>query len=62
MKIERIKKGMTQIDLWMKSGIPQWRLSLIERGIMPKPEEANKIAAALEMPKGELFADLGKSY
>jgi hypothetical protein len=57
MKIERIKQQVTQIDLWMKTGIPQWRISLIERGIIPKPEEAGKIAIALRASVGELFPD-----
>ena len=47
MKIERIKKGITQVDLWMETGIPQWRISLIERGIDPKPAEAQRIAETL---------------
>jgi hypothetical protein len=55
MKIERIRREVTQIDLWMKTGIPQWRLSLIERGIVPKPEEAEMIASALGVERGELF-------
>jgi transcriptional regulator with XRE-family HTH domain len=55
MKIERVKKGITQIDLWMRSGIPQWRISLIERGITPKPDEAAKIAEVLSVTEEELF-------
>jgi len=40
MKLTRIKKEITQVDLWMKTGIPQWRLSLIERGKENKELEA----------------------
>ena len=58
MKMERIRREITQVDLWMKTGIPQWRLSLIERGIVPKEGEAQKIAEALEVPLAELFADI----
>lgn len=47
LKLVRIKKEVTQVDLWMKSGVPQWRISLIERGIPPRDEEAKKIANAL---------------
>ena len=55
LKLERIKRGKTQTDLFLKTGIPQWRISLIERGISPKSEERRKIAKALGVPEGELF-------
>ena len=55
MKIERMKKEITQIDLWMITDIPQWRLSLIERGIHPREDEAIKIAEALEQDVKFLF-------
>jgi transcriptional regulator with XRE-family HTH domain len=55
LKIERIKKDLTQIQLWMKTGIPQWRLSQIERGIIPTPDEKQKIADALDVEAERLF-------
>ncbi|HUN53993.1 MAG TPA: helix-turn-helix transcriptional regulator [Smithella sp.] len=55
MKLARIKKEMSQIDLWIKTGIPQWRLSLLERGIRPKPEEAKIVAEVLEEKQEEIF-------
>jgi transcriptional regulator with XRE-family HTH domain len=55
MKLERIKKGMSQIDLCMKTDVPQWRISLIERGIVPKPEEAQRIAKALDCRLKDIF-------
>ena len=58
MKLKRIEKEVTQIDLWMQTGIPQWRISLIERGVHPRLEEAEKIAAVLEMSERELFPQL----
>ncbi len=58
LKMARIKKELTQIDLWMMCGVPQWRLSLIERGIAPTEIEAHEIAEALEIPLAELFADI----
>ena len=58
MRLERIKKEITQIDLWMKTGIPQWRVSLIERGILPKKEEAEKIAEALDCQIEEIFSQI----
>lgn len=55
LKVERVKRGITHIDLWMKSGVPQWRISLIERGISPKPNEAKKITKALGLDEQILF-------
>jgi transcriptional regulator with XRE-family HTH domain len=53
-KLERVKRGMSQCDLWMQTGIPQWRISLIERGLPPKPEEARRLADALGLPMGAI--------
>ena len=47
MKLERIRRGLSQIDLWVQTGIPQWRISLIERGLPPKPDERQKLAEVL---------------
>ena len=55
LRIERVKKGLTQCDISMKTGIPQWRLSLLERGIPPLPEEAKKIAETLNADAKILF-------
>lgn len=57
LKIERIKKGMTQSSLSLSSGIPQWRLSLIERGIHAKFDEKQKIATALGCQIDEIFPE-----
>jgi len=54
MKLERIKRGLSQIDLWMQTGIPQWRISLIERGLPPKPDERRKLAQALRVSEDEI--------
>jgi transcriptional regulator with XRE-family HTH domain len=51
IKLERIKLGWSQIDLWMQTGVPQWRISLIERGLPPKPDERRKLAEALGIPE-----------
>ncbi len=64
MKFIRFQKGLTQVDLWQLTGIPQWRLSLIERGLLPKAEEADKIAGALGKDQRKVFpcvADQAKS-
>jgi len=55
MKLIRFQKGLTQVDLWQLTGIPQWRLSLIERGLLPKAEEANKISKVLGREQREIF-------
>ena len=55
LKLQRISKEVTQIDLWMKTGIPQWRISLIERGIHPKAEEAEELAKALDCKVADIF-------
>jgi len=55
LKIERIKQEINQLDLWSKTGIPQWRISLIERGISPREDEAKKIADALGCDSKYLF-------
>ena len=51
LKIERVKKDLTQYQLWMKTDIPQWRISLIERGLPPTPDERRKLAEALGIPE-----------
>ncbi len=52
----RFERSMTQLDLMIRTGIPQSRLSTIERGYYPvKPKEAKKIARALGMKVAELF-------
>lgn len=50
MKIERIKKELTQEALGRLTGIPQYRVSLIERGIEPKEWERQMLTEALNLP------------
>jgi len=57
MRLERTKREITQIDLWMKTGIPQWRISLIERGIQPKLNEKKKIAKVLGCKVADIFSE-----
>ena len=59
LKIQRMVKGFSQVVLWEKTGIPQWRLSLIERGVAASPDEAGKISQALDVPVEELFETSG---
>jgi len=55
LRLERVKQGKTQIDIFLATGIPQWRISLLERGIPPKDEEVEKLAQTLNVPSEELF-------
>ena len=49
LKIARILKGTSQWDLSTKTGIPNYRISLIENGrVEPKPEELRALAEALQ--------------
>jgi len=49
----RRSTGISLRELEQLTKINRGRLSIIERGVMPTPEEAAKIVAAL-FPKGEV--------
>jgi transcriptional regulator with XRE-family HTH domain len=55
LKIARIKADLSQVKLADLAGTYQTRLSAIERGKRPDPEEAERIAQAVGVPPGELF-------
>ena len=55
MKIRRITVGKSQTGLEEDTGIGQWRISLIERGLPPQPNEAAKIASALGVKPEDIF-------
>ena len=55
MKIHRVMVGKSQLEIERDSGIPQWKISLIERGLPPNPDEAAKIANALGVKPAEIF-------
>lgn len=55
MKIRRIIVGKSQLELERETGIGQWRISLIERGIAPQPNEAGLIASALRVKPEDIF-------
>lgn len=58
MKLHRVKREVSQTDLFLRTGIPQWRISLIERGILPRSEEARKIAKELGADIKKLFPEI----
>ena len=61
IKLKRVQKEISQTDLFLKTGIPAWRISLIERGIIPQEAEAEKLAHALNAPVNELFPALAQA-
>ena len=56
----RFFKGLNQWDIAVKTGIPQSKLSLIERGyVTPKEDEKKKIAKILGYRVTEIFPENG---
>ena len=55
LRLERLKAGKSQIDLWVDTGIQQWRISLIERGVSPRPDEIKLLSKALNIEPYYLF-------
>jgi len=51
IRLERLKRGLRQQDLWTQTGIPQWRISLIENGMTPRPDERKILANVLDIPE-----------
>jgi len=54
-KIERVKRELTQAELSARSGVPQHRISLLERGVRPRPDEVKALADVFEVNPEELF-------
>ena len=52
-KVERIKRGLRQVDVAELSGLTQTKISEIERGVQPKAHEK----AALEKIFGAIKRD-----
>ena len=46
----RLAAGLSLREVARRSGVNPGRLSIIERGVSPSPEEAAKILAALREP------------
>ncbi len=49
-RLKRVRLGLTQYDLWRETGIPQSRISLLERGFYElKPDEDERLRSVLKM-------------
>lgn len=61
LRIERIKRGWKQWDVTRRTFgfVNQCRVSLLERGLPPKPVEAAALATLFNVPPTELFAPAG---
>lgn len=59
IRLERLKRGWSQMDLGSRCGIGQWRLSLLENGMPPKPDERKKLSEALNIPEDEIGRSVG---
>ena len=60
LKIQRAIRGFTQFDIFLKAGIAQSRLSLIENGyLIPKDEEKLKLAKVLKCRIEDIFPENG---
>lgn len=56
MRLRIARKGLTQWELTLKTGISQTRISLIENGyVKPTEDEKVKIAEALGLKVEEVF-------
>lgn len=58
LKSKRLEAGLSQFDLYKKTDIGPWRISQFERGLVPRKEEAKKIAEALGINVNELFPEM----
>jgi transcriptional regulator with XRE-family HTH domain len=54
-RLERVKREMTQDQLAALSGVSQHRISVLERGVTPRPDEARALADVFKVKPEELF-------
>jgi transcriptional regulator with XRE-family HTH domain len=62
LKLERVRRDLTQVDLAALTGdkVPQYRLSLLERGVRPRPDEAEALSEVLGLASRDLFPELSE--
>jgi len=58
MRIKRVMREMTQMDVSLRADLPQWKVSLFERGVCPRSDEALRIAEVLGADVKDLFPAL----
>ena len=59
LKMAAVEKFGSQVELAMKCGLDESKMSRIVRGrITPRPEDREKICAALGVPEVELWPEL----
>ena len=51
-------REMTQMDVSLRADLPQWKVSLFERGVCPRSDEALRIAEVLGADVKDLFPAL----
>jgi transcriptional regulator with XRE-family HTH domain len=56
IKERRLELGLTQMDIVARTSglLNQYRVSIIERGVRPRPDELAALAFALDIPIEEL--------
>jgi transcriptional regulator with XRE-family HTH domain len=59
IRLERLKRGLRQQDVWAQTGIPQWRISLIENGMTPRPDERKILAKVLGIQEDAIEQQVG---
>jgi transcriptional regulator with XRE-family HTH domain len=56
VRTERRKRGWSQDDLADRSGLPQPSISQYERGVMPSPDNIDRIAGAFNVEPATVFS------
>jgi len=60
LKTWRIERNLSQHELAAATGLPRWKIQLIEGGVQhPSPQEADALAAGLGVKVNDLFPALG---
>ena len=61
LKLERVSRGITQVSIFMQTGISNSLISAIERGqFIPSEMHKQKLAAALGVSVEKIFPSKGK--
>jgi transcriptional regulator with XRE-family HTH domain len=62
LRVQRVRRGLSQLDVGLRVKISTSRLSMLERGIFePTAEEAKRVAAFFGMPAAQLFCEIGST-